>query len=54
MLANLLVPRGDSVRDQVKAGLPAAQLHAITAQHCCSIAFEENLLARDGISETAL
>jgi hypothetical protein len=31
---------------------PASQ-RRITAQHRCNIIFDENLLVRDGISETA-
>jgi len=39
--------------DYVKTTRPASPCPAITAQHCCSIEFDENLLVRDGISETA-
>jgi hypothetical protein len=41
------------VHDYVKNARPTSQRLAITAQHCCSIEFDENLLAPDGISETA-
>jgi hypothetical protein len=42
-----------SVHDYVKTARSTSQCLAITAQHCCSIEFDENLLVRDGISETA-
>jgi len=41
------------VHDYVKTARSTSQCSAITAQHCCSIEFDENLLVRDGISETA-
>jgi hypothetical protein len=37
----------------VKIGRLISQCCAITAQYCRSIKFDENLLGRDGISETA-
>jgi hypothetical protein len=42
-----------SVHDYVKTARSTSQCSAITAQHCCSIEFDENLLVRDGINETA-
>jgi hypothetical protein len=37
----------------VKIGRLISRCRAITAQHCCGIEFDENLLERDGINETA-
>jgi len=37
----------------VKIGRLIPRYPATTAQQCCSIEFDENLLERDGISETA-
>lgn len=52
--ANLLMANKKLfVGDYVKLDLPARHCCAITPQHCCSIEFDENLLVRDGISETA-
>jgi len=41
------------VHDYVKTVSPTSACRAITAQHCCSIEFDEKLLVRHGISETA-
>jgi hypothetical protein len=42
-----------ATHDYAQADRSTSSCCAITAQHCCSIGFEENLLVRDGISETA-
>jgi len=42
-----------SSHDYVKTARSTSQCSTITTQHCCSIEFDENLLVRDGINETA-